>query len=59
MVCRQRDTAVHAFALQRADESLTECIGLGALGRRFEDSESKVLYAAVELRREDAIAIMK
>ena len=59
MVCRQRDNEVQACAPQRADESLTECIGLGALGRRFEDPESKVLYAAVELRREDAIAIME
>jgi hypothetical protein len=32
---------------------------LGALGRRFEDPESKVPYAAVELRSEDAIAIME
>ena len=59
MVCRQRDNEVQAFAPQRADESLTACIGLRALGRRFEDPESKVLYAAVELRREDAIAIME
>ena len=59
MVCRQRDNEIQAFAPQRADESLTECIGLGTLGRRFEDPESKVLYAAVKWRREDAIAIME
>src|SRR5215470_18240566 len=59
MVYRQKNNEVQAFAPQRTDESLTECICLKTLERRFEDPESKVLYAAVELRREDAIAIME
>ena len=59
MVCRQRDNAVQACAPQRADESLTECIGLGALGRRFEDPESKMVYVLVELLGENAVAVMQ
>ena len=59
MVCRQRDNEVQAFAPQRADESLTECIGLGALGRRFEDPESKVVYVLVKLLGENAVAVMQ
>ena len=59
MVCRQRDNTVQTFSPQCAQQPLTERIGLRTLGRRFEDPESKVVYALVELRGENAVAIMQ
>ena len=58
VVCRQGNQVIQAFSPQRAQQPLAERVRLGTLGWRFQDPESEVLYAAVKLRREDAIAIM-
>src|SRR5712692_9502489 len=50
---------IQALPPQRADEPLAERIGLGTLGRRFENPEPKVADAPVELLGENAVAIMQ
>ena len=59
VVLSERNHKVYAFAPQCAQQPLAERIGLRTLGWGFRDLEPEVLYAAVELRREDAIAIME
>lgn len=59
MVCCQTENKVHTCPPQGAQQPLTKRIGLRTLGQRFEDSESKMAYVGVELRRENAIPIMQ
>src|SRR6266853_6647374 len=58
MVCAQRNQKVEALPPQRADKPLAERVRLWTLGRRFEDSESKVVYVLVKRLRENAVAVM-
>jgi hypothetical protein len=58
MVCAQRNQQVEALPPQRADKPLTERIRLRTLGRRFENSESKVVYVLVKRLRDNAVAVM-
>ena len=58
VILGQRNHTIEAFSSQRAQQPFTERVGLRTLGRGFHDPEPEVLYAAIELRREDAIAIM-
>ena len=55
----QGEHEIHAFLPSRAQPPLTQCVGLGTLGRRFEDPESKMVDVLVELLGENAVAVMQ
>ena len=59
VVRRQGNQVIQAFPPQCAQQPLAERVRLWTLGWSFQDPEPEVLYAAVKLRREDAIAIME
>jgi hypothetical protein len=58
VVFRQGDHQVHTLPPQRAQEVLTERIGLGTPRRCFQDSETQVPHLLIELLREDAVPVM-
>jgi hypothetical protein len=57
-VLGQRDHEVRAFPPQRAQEPLTERIGLGTPHRCFEDPETQVPHLLIKLLGEDAVSVM-
>ena len=59
VVFRQGDHEIHAFLPERAQQPLTQCVGLGTLGRRFENLEPQMADVLVELRGENAVAVMQ
>ena len=49
VVCRQGNHEIHAFLPERAQQPLTQGIGLGTLGRRFEDLDVSTLFRTPHL----------
>jgi hypothetical protein len=58
VVFRQGDHKVHTLPPQRAQEPLTEGIGLGTPRRCFQDPETQVPHLLIELLGEDAVPVM-
>jgi len=58
VVFSQRDHEIQAFPPQRAQQTLTQGIGLGTSHWGFEDLQPQVAYTPVELLGEDRIAVM-
>jgi hypothetical protein len=58
MALRQWDHEVKAFPAERADDTLTEAVGLRTSWRCPEYSQSQVSNRFIELRRKNAIAIV-
>ena len=59
MVCAQRNQKVDALPPQRADKPLAQRIGLRTLWWCFENPEAKMAYEEVELRGENAVAVVQ
>ena len=58
MVYGQWNHQGHTFLPQRADEPLTESMGLGTLRWRFEDAQAHVTDMLVKLRGENTIPVV-
>jgi hypothetical protein len=58
VVLGKRDQKVQALPPERAQESLTQGIGLGTPHGGFEDPQPQMLHMLVKLVREDTIAVM-
>jgi hypothetical protein len=58
VVFRQWNQVIQTFPPQCAQEPLAKDIRLGTLRWRFQDPQSHVAYALVELMRENAVAVM-
>ena len=56
---RQWDEKVEAFPAERTDDPFTEAVSFGAPIRGPQYSQAHVSHRLIELRREDAIAIME
>jgi hypothetical protein len=58
VVLGESDKKVQALPPERAQESLTQGIGLGTPHGGFEDPQPQILHMLVKLAREDTIAVM-
>ena len=58
VVFRQRNQEIQTFSTERTDDPLAEAVSLGTSRWRFDYTQSHVCNGFVELRRENAIAVM-
>lgn len=59
MVLRQRNQPVEALPADRADQPLAERIGLGRPDWRLEHTQADAVDHAIQLAREDAVAVVE